>query len=168
MVETASASHVYCVSWSAHVASPHEWQSAGVATTHLLHDESHVGRVRHSTHGLNTLTGASHLLGTVVASFVSFVSSLTGHTSTGAGSAWSRHRASPHDVHDGCETSHLLAKMSGKSFRVGIFLDFVWLTTRTPHGAYVRRARRNRIGPHGGEIERLVARTPCSLPRTQA
>ena len=23
-------------------------------------------------------------------------------------------------------------------FRVGIFLDFVWLTTRTPHWAYVR------------------------------
>ena len=55
----------------------------------------------------------------------------------------------------------LRAKKSGKNFRVGIFLDFVWLTTRTmhPHGAYVRRARRNRIDPHGGEIERLVTRT---------
>ena len=50
----------------------------------------------------------------------------------------------------------LLAKKSGKMFRVGIFLDFVWLTTRTPHGAYVRRARRNRIDHHGGEIERLA------------
>ena len=44
-------------------------------------------------------------------------------------------------------------------FRVGIFLDFVWLTTRLPHGAYVRRARRNRIDPPGGGIERLGART---------
>ena len=50
----------------------------------------------------------------------------------------------------------LLAKKSGKNFRGGIFLDFVWLTTRTPHGAYVRRARRNRIDRHGGEIERLA------------
>ena len=39
---------------------------------------------------------------------------------------------------------------------MGIFLDFVWLTTRTHHGAYVRRARRNRIDRHGGEIERLA------------
>ena len=46
-------------------------------------------------------------------------------------------------------------KKSGNLFRVGILLDFVWLTTRTPHGAYVRRARRDRIDPHGGEIERL-------------
>ena len=49
-----------------------------------------------------------------------------------------------------------LTKKSGKIFRVGIFLDFVWLTTRTPHGAYVRRGRRNRIDRHGGEIERLA------------
>ena len=49
-----------------------------------------------------------------------------------------------------------LTKKSGNFFRVGIFLDFVWLTTRTPHGAYVRRARRNRIDHHGGEIERLA------------
>ena len=42
---------------------------------------------------------------------------------------------------------------------MGIFLDFVWLTTRPPHGAYVRGARRNRIDPHGGEIERLTTRT---------
>ena len=40
-----------------------------------------------------------------------------------------------------------------------MFLDFVWLTTRTPRGAYVRRARRNRIDPHGGVIERLGTRT---------
>ena len=49
----------------------------------------------------------------------------------------------------------MITKKSGNIFRVGIFLDFVWLTTRTPHGAYVRRARRNRIDRHGGEIERL-------------
>ena len=51
------------------------------------------------------------------------------------------------------------SEKSGNIFRVGIFLDFVWLTTRTPHGAYARRARRNRIDPHGGEIERLGTRT---------
>jgi len=49
-----------------------------------------------------------------------------------------------------------LTKKSGKLFWVGIFLDFVWLTTRTPHGAYARGARRNRIDRHGGEIERLA------------
>ena len=50
---------------------------------------------------------------------------------------------------------------SGNIFQVGIFLDFVRLTTRTmhPHGAHVRGARRNRIDPHGGGIERLVTRT---------
>ena len=37
------------------------------------------------------------------------------------------------------------SKTSGDMLRVGIFLDFVWLTTRTPHGAHVRRAKRNRI-----------------------
>ena len=46
---------------------------------------------------------------------------------------------------------------------MGISLDFVWLTTRTegPRGgaSYVRGARRNQIGRHGGEIERLAART---------
>ena len=47
---------------------------------------------------------------------------------------------------------HLLAKKSGNIFRVGIFLDFVWLTTRTPHGAYVRRARRNRFTPMGVKL----------------
>ena len=45
---------------------------------------------------------------------------------------------------------YALTRKSGNMFRVGIFLDFVWLTTRTPHGAYVRRARRNRIDRHGG------------------
>ena len=53
----------------------------------------------------------------------------------------------------------LFTKKSGNIFRVGIFLDFVYLTTRTPHGAYVRRARRNRIDPHGGGIERIGRRT---------
>ena len=58
-------------------------------------------------------------------------------------------------------TTPAWSRTSGNIFRVGIFLDFVWLTTRTegPHGAYVRRARRNRIDPHGGEIERLATRT---------
>ena len=62
----------------------------------------------------------------------------------------------------------LCTKKSGKMFRVGIFLEFVWLTTRTPHGAYVRRARRNRIDRHWGEIERLAARTSHAfrLPAT--
>ena len=35
---------------------------------------------------------------------------------------------------------------SGDIFRVGVFLDFVRLTTRVPHGAHVRGAKRNRIG----------------------
>ena len=41
-------------------------------------------------------------------------------------------------------------KKSGNIFRVGIFLDSVWPPARTPH---------DRIDPHGGEIERLAART---------
>ena len=55
-------------------------------------------------------------------------------------------------------------KKSGHTFRVGIFLDFVRVTTRTmhPHEAYVRGATRNRIDPHGGGIERLAARTRWS------
>ena len=40
-------------------------------------------------------------------------------------------------------------------FWVGTFLDSVWLTTRTPRGAYARRARRNRINRHWGGIEWL-------------
>ena len=44
---------------------------------------------------------------------------------------------------------YVITKRSGNIFRVGIFLDFVWLTTRTVHGAYARRARRNRIDRHG-------------------
>ena len=59
----------------------------------------------------------------------------------------------------------LLVEASGNVFRVGIFwlfflvgifLDFVRLTTRTggPHGAYVRGAKRNRIGSHWDEIYR--------------
>ena len=48
-------------------------------------------------------------------------------------------------------------KKSGNIFRVGIFLDFVRLTTRTmhPHGVYVRGAKRNRVDRHRGVIERL-------------
>ena len=46
----------------------------------------------------------------------------------------------------------LLTNKGGKRFRVGIFLDFAWLTTRTPHGgaSYVRGAKRNRIDRHRG------------------
>ena len=52
-------------------------------------------------------------------------------------------------------------KRQGNIFRVGIFLDFVRLATRTmhPHGAYVRGAKRNRVDPHRGGIERLTMRT---------
>ena len=57
----------------------------------------------------------------------------------------------------------LLTKKRGKIFGVGIFLGFVRRsgTTRTPHGgaSYVRGTKRNRIGPHGGGIERLSTRT---------
>ena len=46
--------------------------------------------------------------------------------------------------------------------RVGIVLDFVWRSgtarTKGPHGAYVRGAKRNRIAPRGGGIERPVTR----------
>ena len=46
-------------------------------------------------------------------------------------------------------------------FEACILLDFVRLTTRTPHGSasYVRGAERSRIDPHWREIERLAART---------
>ena len=52
-----------------------------------------------------------------------------------------------------------LAKKSGTICWVGIFIDFVWLTKRTPHGAYVRRAKRTRIDRHEGGIERLTYRS---------
>ena len=50
----------------------------------------------------------------------------------------------------------IITKKSGDIFRVGIFLDFVRLATRTmhPHGAYVRGAKRNRIDRHWGGVER--------------
>ena len=60
---------------------------------------------------------------------------------------------------------YVITEKSGNIFRVSIFLDFVWLTTRTegPHGgaSYVRGAGRNRIDRHGGGIER-IAGTVCS------
>ena len=37
-----------------------------------------------------------------------------------------------------------------------VFFLFSFGSPRTPHGAYVRRARQNRIDRHGGEIERLA------------
>ena len=63
-------------------------------------------------------------------------------------------------------------------FGLVFFLDFVWRsgTTRTegPHGAYVRGARRNRIGPHRGETEHANSRRvprlgtgPATNPRGQ-
>ena len=56
---------------------------------------------------------------------------------------------------------YLITQKSGDILRVGIFLDFVRLTTRTEglRGAYVRGAGRNRIDPHRGEVERLGTRT---------
>ena len=61
-------------------------------------------------------------------------------------------------------SADLLAEKSGNICRVGIFLDFVWLTTRTPHEAYVRRAKRTRIGRHRGEIERVSDDAdPCTV-----
>ena len=51
----------------------------------------------------------------------------------------------------------------GSTIRVGIFLDFASLSTRTPHGAYVQAGGRNRLDPHWGGIERL-ARVPLSKP----
>ena len=68
---------------------------------------------------------------------------------------------------DGLQLS--TTKKSGNMFRVGSFLDFVRLTTRTPHGAYVRGANRNRIDRHWVEIERLTTRTrpPSCRPQTR-
>ena len=44
-------------------------------------------------------------------------------------------------------------------FRVGVFLDFVFrdFTTRAPHGAHVRRAKRNRIDRHSGIVVTITA-----------
>ena len=59
----------------------------------------------------------------------------------------------------------LITTQSGSMFHVGIFLDFVWLTTRTmhPHGAYAQGARRNRIALTAMGVElngpRCVRRT---------
>ena len=56
----------------------------------------------------------------------------------------------------------------GNTFRVGIFLDFVKLTIRTPHGgaSYVQGAKRNRIDTHRGGTERLETRTSSLTPNT--
>ena len=61
--------------------------------------------------------------------------------------------------------TYLLTQKSGNIFRVGIFLDFVRLATRTPRGAHVRRAKRNRVDPNWGGIERLWRRN--TLPQTK-
>ena len=55
-----------------------------------------------------------------------------------------------------CGSVYLRTKKERNIFPVGIFLDFVWLTTRTMHPhvgpQYVRRAKRNRIDRHWGGI----------------
>ena len=56
-------------------------------------------------------------------------------------------------VHPVPERTYLVTLKSGNVFRVGIFLGFVRLTTRTPHGAYLWSTKQNRIDPHWGEIE---------------
>ena len=59
----------------------------------------------------------------------------------------------------------LLAKKSGNFFSGGYFVLISPGSphVRTPHGAYVRRARRNRIGRHGGETEQLTTRTARAM-----
>ena len=59
----------------------------------------------------------------------------------------------------------LLTEKSGDSLRVGIFRDFVRLTTRTmhTHGAYAWWAQQSRIGPHWGEAERPTTRTLAAV-----
>ena len=47
-------------------------------------------------------------------------------------------------------------------------LDFVALSTRTHHGACVRGAIRNRVDPHRGEFERIVARANEPLEQAEA
>ena len=66
------------------------------------------------------------------------------------------------------EARRLITEQSGNMLQVGIFLDFVRLATRTPHGvaSYVRGARRNRIDRHGGGIERLTPRTLAAVTST--
>ena len=84
-------------------------------------------------------------------------------------SLWTRatHHHTPHTHHaytivlHACHTSccthrvchtRLPTQTSGNNCRTGTFLDFVMLTTRTmhPNGAYVWRAKRNRIDPPSG------------------
>ena len=52
---------------------------------------------------------------------------------------------SDNHLHNMSAVGSLASKKRGSVFRVGIFLDFVRLATRTPHRAHVRGARRNRI-----------------------
>ena len=49
--------------------------------------------------------------------------------------------------HDALQASPSNEKR-GNIFRLGIFLVFVRLTTRRPHGAYVKMSGRNRVDPH--------------------
>ena len=51
---------------------------------------------------------------------------------------------------------------------MGTFLDFVRLTTRTPHEAYVRGAMRSRFNRHWGGIGRLTTRTFFGLAPARA
>ena len=50
-------------------------------------------------------------------------------------------------------------KQSGNRFRVCTFLDFVSLSTRTPHGACAQMCGRNRFDPHGAKVEGHATRT---------
>lgn len=66
-------------------------------------------------------------------------------------SAQPRHHADP-PAHArtsvcGSPATDLIGSKSGDIFRVGIFLDLADSPTRTRHGAYLRRADRNRIDP---------------------
>ena len=72
------------------------------------------------------------------------------------------------DAYDAEDAPVLRSNKGGNILRVGGLLDFVRRSgaTRTegPHGGalYARRAERNRIVPHRGEIERLGVRTLSS------
>ena len=61
--------------------------------------------------------------------------------------------------------SPLPTKKSGNIFRVGIFLDSVWLTTRTvhPHGAHCGGPDEMELTPHWGGIKLLATRTDVSM-----
>ena len=91
-----------------------------------------------------------------VANHIVHIRDVAGADHVGLGGDYDGVEALPLGLED--VSKYAIWKRAVKQFRVGIFLDFVWLTTRTPHGgaSYVRGARRNRIDRHGGGIERLA------------